>query len=437
MRCCVLFLLFLASVTSQDNLGLDGEDDSEELWTEFWLFRFVVMVLGYGSIIVPGYLLIKYVRSSGYLETNAGRGGALYSILKTCIAGSDSDVVIGEPGSKASDGSDNPKTSFEKFVILMICAGGLQVSYLTWGVLQERIMAHEYGKTDTDPGEKFSNSQFLVFVNRVLAFVTAGCVMRVQRPAKTTVPFYKYSYCSISNILSSWCQYEALKFVSFPTQVLAKASKVIPVMIMGKVVSGNVYEFYQYITALLISLGMSLFLLTQGVNDQADADNDTTFAGVIILVGYMSFDSFTSNWQGELFKTYKMSSIQMMFGVNFWSCLFTSWSLLSQGDFFTSLSFMFKHDLFLWHCVILSICSATGQLFIFQTISRFGPIVFVIIMTLRQMFAILLSCFIYEHKLGLLAWAGVMVVFCALFLEIYAKQRAKKVIKPTTPPSRV
>ena len=33
-------------------------------------------------------------------------------------------------------------------------------------------------------------------------------------------PFCRYSYCSLSNILSSWCQYEALKYISFPTQVL-------------------------------------------------------------------------------------------------------------------------------------------------------------------------------------------------------------------------
>jgi hypothetical protein len=32
-------------------------------------------------------------------------------------------------------------------------------------------------------------------------------------------PLYQFSFCSISNILSSWCQYEALKYVTFPTQV--------------------------------------------------------------------------------------------------------------------------------------------------------------------------------------------------------------------------
>ena len=152
----------------------------------------------------------------------------------------------------------------------------------------------------------------------------------------------------------------------------------------------------------------------------------SVISGIVILIGYMTFDSFTSNWQGELFKTFKMTSIQMMFGVNFFSCLFTIWSLITRGDFLTSVLFMLKYEQFLFHCIVLSICSATGQLFIFQTIQRFGPIVFTIIMTLRQMFAILLSCFIYSHELALVAWFGVFVVFCALFLEIYCKDKVRR-----------
>ena len=44
----------------------------------------------------------------------------------------------------------------------------LQISYLSWGVIQERIMTRAYGKTDENPGERFNNSQFLVFINRYL-----------------------------------------------------------------------------------------------------------------------------------------------------------------------------------------------------------------------------------------------------------------------------
>ncbi|KAF9605816.1 hypothetical protein IFM89_018641 [Coptis chinensis] len=43
-------------------------------------------------------------------------------------------------------------------------------------------------------------------------------------------PIYKYCLISVSNILTTTCQYKALKYVSFPVQTLAKCAKMIPVM---------------------------------------------------------------------------------------------------------------------------------------------------------------------------------------------------------------
>ena len=78
-------------------------------------------------------------------------------------------------------------------------------------------------------------------------------------------------------------------------------------------------------------------------------------SGIIILAGYMTFDAFTSNWQGELFKQHSMSSVQMMCGVNFFSCLFTTVSLLQQGGFSTSFNFMTDYPTFFFDCIILSV----------------------------------------------------------------------------------
>ncbi len=283
-------------------------------------------------------------------------------------------------------------------------------------------MTHSYD------GEKFTDSQFLVFVNRVLALIVAGTFISLVQQPRHRAPLYKYSYSSISNTLSSWCQYEALKFVSFPTQVLAKASKVIPVMLMGKVVSNKTYPWHDYGTASLISVGVSLFLLAADPTQPEDSASktETTIAGVIILMGYMAFDSFTSNWQSELFKTYKVSSVQMMFGVNLFSCVFTISSLLFRGAFFSSLSFLFRHLEFAFHAGLISVCSAIGQLFIFNTISSYGPIVFTLIMTTRQAISILLSCIVYGHLLTSQALIGVLVVFVALFLRVYFKSLGKK-----------
>lgn len=136
--------------------------------------------------------------------------------------GKETHVSLEEGAGKPASSSpaSKPEETFLKSAIRMVsCFTGLQISYLTWGVLQERIMTIEYGHTETQPGEFFKDSQFLVFVNRILAFLIAllGVFFRPQPPH--TAPLYKYSFSSFSNIMSSWCQYEALKFVSFPTQV--------------------------------------------------------------------------------------------------------------------------------------------------------------------------------------------------------------------------
>ena len=56
---------------------------------------------------------------------------------------------------------------------------------------------------------------------------------------------------------------------------------------------------------------------------------------------------------------------------------------------------------------------------------QFGPIVFTIIMTTRQMFSICLSAIIFGHVIKPVAGLGAMLVFGTLFYQIYGKYKAK------------
>lgn len=414
----------------------EGELSLLEGWHDVWLFRFLLNMLGYSTIIIPGYLLIKYFKRVNYLETGHG---ICFPFIKACVFGNETkagllDEVTNTPRAEGESGSP-----IRQMIKLVFCAVGLQASYLTWGVLQERVMTRSYGEATAEQavgepdagGERFNDSQFLVFMNRILALTVSGLWCLAIKQPRHGAPIYKYSFASLSNILSSWCQYEALKYISFPTQVLAKASKVIPVMLMGKMVSHKSYEYWEYLTAVLISLGVGLFLLSS--TSAHHSSNVTTFSGAVILAGYIVFDSFTSNWQDHLFK-YKMSSVQMMFGVNLFSCVFAVGSLMEQGALMEALHFMHRHPDFAFHAGLLSVCSACGQLFIFYTINQFGAAVFTIIMTLRQAIAILLSCLLYGHAVTSLGGLGMGVVFLALFLRVYARSRAKASRRSTLPP---
>lgn len=303
-----------------------------------------------------------------------------------------------------------PAESFQaKGLKLAWCFVGLQGSYVTWGFIQEKVMTQRY-----DTG-MFPSTVFLVCANRALALLVAGLLMTYSRSPRA--PFYQFSPCSISNIISSWAQYECLKYVSFPTQTLFKSSKVIPVMLVGKFLQGKTYPWIEYAEALGITAGVALFMYKEG-------DGEDSLFGVLILAVYVFCDSFTSQWQDRVYKTYHVDQYAMMFGVNFFSLLFTSVNLITTGTMGSSLKFLATNPTALRNVLTLSVTSATGQLFIFYTIKQFGPIVFTIMMTTRQMISLTVSCLVFGHSLGGGALLGTIVVFAVLFYRTKRKYDA-------------
>lgn len=67
---------------------------------------------------------------------------------------------------------------------------------------------------------------------------------------------------------------------------------------------------------------------------------------------------------------------------------------MQSGGFVESLRFLADYPEARWHVLTLSVTSATGQLFIFYTIKKFGPIIFTIIMTTRQMTSLVVSAIV-------------------------------------------
>jgi adenosine 3'-phospho 5'-phosphosulfate transporter B2 len=244
---------------------------------------------------------------------------------------------------------------------------------------------------------------------------------------KNWPPLFICSYSSLSNVLSSWFQYESLQYVSFTSQLLAKSSKSVFVMLTGKIVSNKNYKPYEYFCVCLIAFG--IFLFSDINNKNANENNmmiSTSLPGLICLLGYLITDSFTSTWQDNLIKEYSISSISLMFITNLYSCIYTFVSLLNQNEFYETIEFLNQHSDITHHVVLLSITSAIGQIFIFLTIQNFGALVFSLIMTTRQVLSILLSSIIFQHYLSYQSMFGIAIIFIALFLQQYFKFNLKK-----------
>lgn len=103
---------------------------------------------------------------------------------------------------------------------LAFCCFMLNATFVTWGALQERMLTRRYPRYT---GEYFTYSYALVFTNRFWTLAMSILLWLYFRPRRSqSVVIYEYSFPSISNMLSSWCQYEALRYVSFPATTLFK-----------------------------------------------------------------------------------------------------------------------------------------------------------------------------------------------------------------------
>ncbi|GAB4819307.1 hypothetical protein N2152v2_006353 [Parachlorella kessleri] len=262
--------------------------------------------------------------------------------------------------------------------------------------------------------------------------VLYGVLQVYKQDLRPVAPPHNYAAVSISNVVATFCQYEALKHVSFPLQTLGKCAKMIPVMLWGTLIMRKRYGARDYINAAVITLGCTLFLMTGSVKAKRAAADSSTF-GVMLMLGYLGFDGFTSTFQDKLFKGYQMSIWNQILYVQSFSAAFSLLGLITAGQLMPALSFVSRHPQALSSILALSAAATVGQLFISHTIRTYGALVFATVMTTRQFISILLSCILFAHPLAPGQWVGTAAVFGALYYKTFSKKEGPRTPKGDVP----
>merc|ERR1719237_165827 len=154
-------------------------------------------------------------------------------------------------------------------------------------------------------------------------------------------PIWKYAVVSGSNVAATSCQYEALKHVCFPVQMLGKSFKMMPVMCWGMCISGKRYSILDWFVAIAVTGGVVEFLLTGSIASKHS--HDTSGWGLVLLALFLLFDGFTSTFQEKLFKDHKTSKYNQMFFVNGWSACVSFITMLAMRDLISAFHFVHVH----------------------------------------------------------------------------------------------
>jgi len=291
--------------------------------------------------------------------------------------------------------------------------GGIIATLLVYGVLQEKLMTVPFG------GELFVVSAFLVLCNRCANIAYAGSMIAVLGESlENKAPIWKYMVISLSNVAATTCQYESLKYVSFPVQMLGKSFKMMPVMLWGIAISGKKHSLTDWLVAGAVTLGVTEFCMTGPTASPNDKSN--SIYGMLLLLMFLACDGLTSSFQEKLFKEHNTSKYNQMFYINGCSAITSLVTILAIGKMSYCLEFALAHVDFVYNVLILSSSAAASQFFIYSQVKEYGALAFAATMNVRQVASILLSYKAYHHALTWAQGGGLIIIFTALFWKSYA-----------------
>ncbi|GAB7339708.1 hypothetical protein MBLNU457_6278t2 [Dothideomycetes sp. NU457] len=336
---------------------------------------------------------------------------------------------------------------------LLICVGGIYASFLTWGVLQERITTTNYG-TATSP-LKFKHPVFVNTIQAIFAATLGYIYLGSQRKHAHDLPvfpsrdiLYPLSLVAITSSLASPFGYASLSHVDYITFILGKSCKLLPVLFLHVVLYRRKYPLYKYGVVALVTAGVVVFTLfheSGGKKGKGNAQSSSAW-GLLLLSVNLLFDGLTNSTQDQIYKAHKpYTGQQMMCSLNLLSTVLQVAYLLAQpylqhsalgevfgldaggkGELVSALEFIRAHPGVGRDIIAFAACGALGQVFIFLTLSTFGSLFLVTVTVTRKMLTMILSVVWFGHKLTPMQWVGVALVFGGVGIEAQLSKREKQ-----------
>ncbi|CAA7395084.1 unnamed protein product [Spirodela intermedia] len=317
-----------------------------------------------------------------------------------------------------------------RILVLAFCVAGIWFAYITQGVLQETVSTKRFGPD----GKRFEHLAFLNLAQNVVCLIWSFMMLKLwSRSSSGGAPWWSYWSPSITNTIGPAMGIEALKYISYPAQVLAKSSKMIPVMLMGTFLYGIRYTLPEYICTLLVAGGVSSFaLMKTSSKTMSKLAHPNAPLGYGLCFLNLAFDGFTNATQDSISQRYpKTTAWDIMLGMNLWGTVYNVVFMFGWpgGSGYAAARFCREHPEAAWDILVYCLCGAVGQNFIFLTISRFGSLANTTITTTRKFVSIVVSSLLSGNPLSSKQWGSVVMVFAGLSYQIFLKWRKLRTIR--------
>lgn len=225
---------------------------------------------------------------------------------------------------------------------LLSCAG-VFILYIIYGYLQELIFTVEGLKPY---GWFLTLIQFGYYIcfglveRRLEAYLTSGGRIWNAEPAPRCIPLRTYVVLAALTLGTMGLSNSSLGYLNYPTQVIFKCCKLIPVLVGSILIQGKRYGPLDFAAALAMCVGLAWFTL-------ADSQLSPKFnsLGVAMISGALLCDAAIGNVQEKAMREHKAPSSEVVFysyGLGF---VYLFVIMLLTGNFFSGFAFCLAHPL--------------------------------------------------------------------------------------------
>ncbi|KAK1261399.1 UDP-galactose/UDP-glucose transporter 4 [Acorus gramineus] len=300
-------------------------------------------------------------------------------------------------------------TERPKYQQFLICSSGFFFGYLVNGVCEEYV----YNRLKFSYGWYFTFVQGFVYL--ALIYLQGFTVKQMVNPWRT--------YVKLSVVLmgSHGLTKGSLAFLNYPAQLMFKSTKVLPVMIMGAFIPGlrRKYPVHEYISALLLVMGLILFTL-------ADANTSPNFSviGVLMVSGALVMDAFLGNLQEAIFTMNpETTQMEMLFCSTVVGLPFLIPPMVLTGELFRAWNSCSQHLYVYGVLVFEAMATFVGQVSVLSLIAIFGAATTAMVTTARKAVTLLLSFLIFTKPLTEQHGTGLLLIAMGIIIKLIPENK--------------
>lgn len=328
----------------------------------------------------------------------------------------------------------NLLSTFTQFGQLVVCTIGIFVFYILYGYTQEWIFSDSGFRPF---GWYLTLIQFMMyglfasleqFIVRTLN--TQAKKLDQELPVTTEhetistsnrkIPYKTYALIAFLTVGTIGCSNTSLAYLNYPTQVIFKCCKLIPVMIGGIIIQNKKYGALDFGAAFLMTIGLIFFTL-------ADVSVSPNFdsRGVVLISMALMADACIGNVQEKTMKALKASNVEIIFYSYMMGSGYLLVGLLVSNQLLAPLAFAANNPVIYLRIFMFSFSGYIGLQFVLALVRIFGAYIAITVTTCRKALSIIISFVFFTKPFTMqYVWSGMVVIF-GIALSVYSKNSSK------------